>query len=68
MAGKKKTKIITAMLYSTAKKEDGSPTGCFYICRRNPRNVESKLEFRKYDWVIRKMAVFKEQKIVYQAK
>jgi large subunit ribosomal protein L33 len=66
--GKKAKKRLVFWLYSTGKKEDGSPTGCKYVFHRNPKNVTEKLEFKKYDWVLRKHIEFKEKKIVYQAK
>ncbi len=38
-------------------------TGFYYVTKKNPRNVTEKLEFRKYDPVIRKHVMFKEAKI-----
>ena len=38
-------------------------TGFFYTAKKNPRKTTEKMEFRKYDPVIRKHVVFKETKI-----
>ena len=38
-------------------------TGFFYTAKKNPRKTPEKMEFRKYDPVIRKHVVFKEAKI-----
>lgn len=38
-------------------------TGYFYTTTKNKRNTPKKLEFRKYDPVIRKHVIFKEAKI-----
>jgi large subunit ribosomal protein L33 len=38
-------------------------TGFFYVAKKNPRTQSGKLEFRKYDPVVRKHVVFKEAKI-----
>ena len=38
-------------------------TGFFYVTKKNPRNSTEKMEFRKYDPVIRKHVMFKEAKI-----
>ncbi len=53
----KKTKTILVKLASTAK------TGYFLVKQRNPKTQTEKLEFRKYDPVIRKHVLFKEEKI-----
>ncbi len=52
-------------LVSTATKADGSKTGYYYVTKRNPRslNTPDKLEFRKYDPVVRKHVLFKEEKL-----
>jgi large subunit ribosomal protein L33 len=44
-------------LVSTAK------TGHFYTTTKNKRNTTSKLELKKYDPVVRKHVVYKEQKL-----
>ena len=38
-------------------------TGFFYVAKKNPRTITSKLEIKKYDPVVRKHVLFKEGKI-----
>ncbi|QCI19207.1 50S ribosomal protein L33 [Buchnera aphidicola] len=38
-------------------------TGHFYTTTKNKRNNAEKLEFKKYDPVIRKHVIYKEEKI-----
>lgn len=38
-------------------------TGFYYVTKKNYKNTTDKLEFRKYDPVVRKHVVFKEAKI-----
>ena len=38
-------------------------TGFYYVTKKNPRTVTDKLEFRKYDPVVRKHVIFKEARI-----
>ncbi|GGX47501.1 50S ribosomal protein L33 [Saccharospirillum salsuginis] len=38
-------------------------TGFFYTTDKNKRNTPDKLEFKKYDPVVRKHVMFKEAKI-----
>ena len=38
-------------------------TGYFYIASKNPRTITEKMEFRKYDPVVRKHVIFKESKM-----
>ncbi len=38
-------------------------TGFYYVTKKNPRTLTEKLEFRKYDPVVRKHVMFKESKI-----
>ncbi|NVJ91959.1 MAG: 50S ribosomal protein L33 [Methylocystaceae bacterium] len=52
-----KPTTIQIRLVSTAD------TGYFYVTKKNPRNITEKLEFRKYDPVVRKHVLFKEAKI-----
>lgn len=52
-----KPTTIQVRLVSTAD------TGYFYVTKKNPRNLTEKLEFRKYDPVVRKHVLFKEAKI-----
>jgi large subunit ribosomal protein L33 len=52
-----KPATILVKLLSTAD------TGFFYVAKKNPRTKTEKLEFKKYDPVVRKHVVFKEAKI-----
>jgi len=38
-------------------------TGFYYVTKKNPRTKTEKLNFRKYDPVVRKHVDFKEAKI-----
>ena len=52
-----KPATITVKLVSTAD------TGFYYVTTKNPRQTTEKLEFKKYDPVVRKHVAFKEYKI-----
>ncbi len=52
-----KPNSILVKLVSTAD------TGFYYVTKKNPRNLTEKMEFRKYDPVVRKHVIFKESKI-----
>ncbi|HEV7370992.1 50S ribosomal protein L33 [Arenibaculum sp.] len=52
-----KQNTVLIKLVSTAD------TGFFYVKKKNPRKTTEKLEFRKYDPVVRKHVAFKESKI-----
>ena len=52
-----KPNTIQIKLVSSAK------TGYYYVTKKNPRTQTEKLEFRKYDPVVRKHVMFKEAKI-----
>ncbi|MCH7539848.1 MAG: 50S ribosomal protein L33 [Proteobacteria bacterium] len=52
-----KSSSIQIKLVSTAD------TGYYYVTKKNPRKTTGKLEFRKYDPVVRKHVLFKEAKI-----
>ena len=45
------------------KLESSAGTGYYYVTKKNPRNQTEKMEFRKYDPVVRKHVLFKEAKI-----
>ncbi len=45
------------------KMESTEDTGYFYTTTKNPRNVDKKLELKKYDPKARKHVIFKEKKI-----
>jgi len=38
-------------------------TGFYYVTKKNPRNHSEKMEFRKFDPIVRKHVLFKEAKI-----
>lgn len=38
-------------------------TGFYYVTKKNPRTSTEKLQFKKYDPVVRKHVIFKEAKI-----
>ncbi|MDQ7246769.1 50S ribosomal protein L33 [Dongia sedimenti] len=52
-----KSATILVKLVSTAD------TGFYYVTKKNPRSVTEKMEFRKYDPVVKKHVAFKEAKI-----
>ncbi|HVM82900.1 MAG TPA: 50S ribosomal protein L33 [Candidatus Binatia bacterium] len=52
-----KQATILVKLVSTAD------TGFYYVTKKNPRSTTEKLEFRKYDPVVKKHVAFKEAKI-----
>ncbi len=52
-----KSNTVQIKLVSTAD------TGFFYVTKKNARAATGKLEFRKYDPVVRKHVPFKEAKI-----
>lgn len=45
------------------KLESTADTGYFYIAKKNPRNITEKLQFRKYDPVVREHVLFRETKM-----
>lgn len=53
----KKLATILVKLASTAG------TGFFYVKRKNPRKLPDKLQFMKYDPVVRKHVLFVETKL-----
>lgn len=38
-------------------------TGHFYVTKKNPRNLQGKLEIKKYDPIARKHVLYKEGRI-----
>jgi large subunit ribosomal protein L33 len=38
-------------------------TGFYYVKKKNPKNITEKMEFKKYDPVVRKHVIFKEHKL-----
>jgi large subunit ribosomal protein L33 len=57
MAMAKKTAVTLIKLESTAD------TGFYYVIKKNPRKLQRKLEFKKYDPRVRKHVLFKETKL-----
>ena len=57
MAPKNKLKQVPFKLISTAG------TGYFYMASKNPKTVTQKLQFMKYDPIVRKHVLFTETKI-----
>jgi len=45
------------------KLESTAGTGHYYTTDKNKRNTPDKLEFRKYDPVVRRHVIYKEAKI-----
>ncbi|MBO4956965.1 MAG: 50S ribosomal protein L33 [Rickettsiales bacterium] len=56
-SAKKKRPAILFKLVSTAG------TGFYYTARRNPKKRPEKMEFSKYDPVVKKHVIFKEAKL-----
>ena len=56
-----KSATILIKLVSTAD------TGFYYVTKKNPRNTTEKMEFRKYDPVVRKHVPYKEAMLKYTA-
>ena len=52
-----KPSTVLIKLVSTAD------TGFYYVTKKNPRNHAEKMEFRKFDPIVRKHVIFKETKI-----
>jgi len=52
-----KTNTVQIKLVSTAE------TGYFYVTKKNARTKTAKMEFKKYDPVVRKHVEFREGKI-----
>ncbi|MFK8040680.1 MAG: 50S ribosomal protein L33 [Rickettsiaceae bacterium] len=53
----KKAKSLLVKIVSAAG------TGFFLVKKRNPKKQQEKLSFRKYDPIVRKHVMFKEEKI-----
>ncbi len=45
------------------KLESSAGTGHYYTTDKNKRNTPNKLEFKKYDPVVRKHVIYREAKI-----
>lgn len=57
MAGGKKAGAILIKLVSSAG------TGFFYVKKKNPRRLTSKLQFMKHDPIVNKHVLFTEAKL-----
>ncbi|KAH7844681.1 hypothetical protein Vadar_030566 [Vaccinium darrowii] len=57
MGQKKKTASLFIRLVSAAG------TGFFYVKRKNPKKIQTKLEFRKYDPRVNRHVLFTEAKM-----
>ncbi|KAI3773022.1 hypothetical protein L6452_04219 [Arctium lappa] len=57
MGEKKKSATIFIRLVSAAG------TGFFYVKKKNPRKIQTKLEFRKYDPRVNRHVLFTEAKM-----
>ncbi|MDG7056224.1 MAG: 50S ribosomal protein L33 [Wolbachia endosymbiont of Meromenopon meropis] len=55
-------KLVSSAIRVTSAGEE-KLTGYFYIKKRNPRRLTKKLEFRKYDPVVRRHVLFREEKL-----
>ncbi|MBA8756123.1 50S ribosomal protein L33 [Wolbachia pipientis] len=55
-------KLVSTAIKTTKTSEEKS-TGYFYVKKRNPKKLTKKLEFRKYDPVVRRHVLFKEEKL-----
>lgn len=45
------------------KLESTADTGFYYVTKKNPRTQTEKMQFKKYDPVVRKHVMFKETKL-----
>lgn len=45
------------------KLESSAGTGYFLVKKKNPKKLQKKLDFRKYDPIARKHVMFKEKKL-----
>jgi len=52
-----KKNTVLVKLVSTAE------TGFYFVKKRNPKKLTEKLNFRKYDPIVRKHVEFKEEKL-----
>lgn len=57
MGEKKKSATLLIRLVSAAG------TGFFYVKKKNPRKIQTKLEFRKYDPRVNRHVLFTEAKM-----
>ena len=55
-------KLVSTAIKTTKTGEEKS-TGYCYVTKSNPKKLTKKLEFRKYDPVVRRHVLFKEEKL-----
>lgn len=60
MGGSRSSKATVSIL---VKLVSLAGTGTFYVTRKNPRRILNKIELRKYDPVVNKHVLFREQKM-----
>ncbi len=60
VAPKSVRKKRPAILFKLVSSAD---TGYYYLARRNPKKRPEKMEFLKYDPIVRKHVLFKEEKL-----
>ncbi len=66
MASKKGDTIFIKLVSTAINPKTGKKTGFYYTTKKNTRSERTKdrkLEFRKYDPVVRQHVVFKEEKM-----
>ena len=63
MAKKAKGNRVQVILECTEQKASGVPGISRYITTKNKKNTPGKMEFLKYDPVVRKHVMYKEGKI-----
>ena len=58
-------KLVSTGVYPEGHAKAGQKTGYFYVTRKNPKSerTQEKMEFNKYDPMIRQHVPFKEAKI-----
>jgi large subunit ribosomal protein L33 len=63
--GRQANSIFIKLESTAINPKTGKKTGYYYVTKKNPKslNTTEKLEFRKYDPVVRQHVVFKEKKI-----
>jgi large subunit ribosomal protein L33 len=63
--GRQANSIFIKLESTAINPKTGKKTGYYYVTKKNPKsqNTTEKLEFRKYDPVVRQHVIFKEKKI-----
>ncbi len=65
-----KTATVLVKMTSTGTMPDGSPTGTYFVAKKNPKKTkgEGKMQKKKYDKRIRKHVIFVEKKMPSHSK